>query len=254
MRQYIILLLLVGLAMAAAPSWVQAGTTVTYEQLKYNLDSLTSTGQLTLTVDSISGNDIQFEISIDGDVYRPKDNATSTFGENSNSWVDPSRLVGTLIVGQAISGRTIKELDDSFSVGGRTWNTVSFEQRFEGGSVVILRTYDRESGLMLEETTTIGFEETATRFVSIDPPLGGAAPPPATPTPQTPAPEPEEEEEELLVPEPPGAEEEEELLPSADLTLPVVEPPAEPERQNVPCVPFVFVLGIVGTGMLLLKR
>ena len=79
MRQYIILLLLVGLAMATAPSWVQAGTTVTYEQLKYNLDSLTSTEQLTLTVDSISGNDIQFEISIDGDLYTPKEHPTHPF-------------------------------------------------------------------------------------------------------------------------------------------------------------------------------
>lgn len=251
-----------GLLFASAPDWISTGQIVKYDMRQYATGAAPGNPAtfLEFTVTEIRGDTITMELkqsdSTGVRTTHPADNTTLSSGQ---FWFDPALLATTRFAGQYIYEWQV-EATGPKTVGGQEWGTVTLQKTVDGA--VVRNTYDNQSGLLLLNTVVVDSQNYDARFLSINPAVvSGTAPPasgseqpasgtapPATP----PASVPDEASDVNLTAPPDGTAVE---IPAFQEPVPApAATPAAGSKTSIPCVPGIFIFGLVGAGVLWARR
>jgi hypothetical protein len=163
------LLVFVSAAFATAPGWVAEGV-----ELEYSMDSDT----VTFTVTERTSTEVKMTIDT-GKEHQATENASLIYGQ---FWFDDSLLE------DADEGDDIEEFEvideGTETFAGKQWDTVTLEAIITEAKTV--RIYDRDSGLMLEQTVDVAGAPTVTLEKYTIPDMEAVAPPPPPPPEPTP--------------------------------------------------------------------
>jgi hypothetical protein len=133
-----ILLVLLALGFAAAPSWIDSGASINY----------TSGGNaISFTVASRTSTEIQIQLT----TTSPKTHGTITGNASADSgqfWFDPA-LLANAYNGETIDDFTVTDTGPQ-TLAGQSWNTITLQEMISGATSTQI--YDVQTGLLLEQT------------------------------------------------------------------------------------------------------